>query len=219
MTDLEAIAEFRLCVGDLSPNVLSPETIRRFYVRALERLASELQWNIPPATTITVAADVYQVPLPDDLLWLLWVEANGLRLTPSEVNRWIRDSQNWQTTPSGTPSLFAVQARQLLFNPPPGSETQFTFSYIANSPGLQSAGVTGLPDQDFRVAIRDAAMEWLAMNSGENDAEMKRRTALLSANTAFYQRELELAKDRRFNTALYAQSRIQVGGRISFPPR
>lgn len=219
MTDLEALAQLRVRIGDPSKNEVSNETLRMFFTSALQRLAHELKWNVPPATTITVAAQDYAVPLPDDLMWLLWVEANNLRLQPDSANRLILDSFSWRDQQPGTPSRYVIQGRTLILIPPPASDTEFTFSYIANSDGLQPGGITALPDADFQCAIYDAAIEFLSMFPGDTPEAQQKRTVLMTMNKTFYEREIANSRERRDSQAYFAQKALQVGGRRAYPSR
>lgn len=220
MTDeATMLSRLRYRIGDPSPNDVTAITLREFWNSALQRLAHFLKWNIPPATTITVASGDYSLPLPDNLMWLLWVEWNNQRLQPDQINRLILNGVNWATLPAGTLSRYAIQGRQLILLPGPSSDTTITYSYIANSPGLEPKGITGLSEQDVAPALYDAASEFLMMYPGDDDATMKKRSKLLEANLALYKVELANAQERYDNPALFANKSLRVGWRRSYPAR
>lgn len=219
--DVQALAELRLRVGDMSPNATTQDTLRRFYASALERLAQKLKWNIPLPTTLTIPAQEYRIPMPDDLMQILWVECNGNRITPDSVNRWIRDRVQYgvSTVQATTPSLYAMQGRRLLFYPVFSADTEIVLSYIAHSPRLQPGGITGLPWADLMVAVYDAAAEYLSYFPGDTPEAQAKAAGLLKANLAFYARELEQAEMRWLKPEVFQQTRIGVGGRRSFPAK
>lgn len=219
--DIQALAELRLRVGDMSPNATTQDTLRRFFASALEDLADKLKWNIPLPTTLTIPAQEYRVPMPDDLMQILWVECNGNRVTPDSVNRWIRDRVQYgvTTVQATTPQAYAMQGRRLLFYPVFAAETEITLSYIAHGGELTPGAIPGLPWADLMVAVYYAAAEYLAFFPGDTPEAIKRNEDRRLKNLEFYKDKLAQAQMRWLKPEVFQQTRLGIGGRRSFASR
>ena len=172
MTDVELRAETRRLCGNPSVNEASHREIDRAIAAALEQLAERLGYRIvTDETSAALTADDPEVPLPDDLLRMIWVLWNGTYLESSTTYAWERGTNgrggvtDWRTI-TGNPSEYAILGRSLALYPVPDDDAITTDSvlslrYIGASPGASAGGVNGLSSTDYYLAAAMAAKEWL----------------------------------------------------------
>ena len=183
---------------------VTDRTLLDFLTRGMEYLAGELQFSITTATTgITLVADTIEYEFPDDVLEFLWIEHNGVRLTPSSADLWERDGVDWRDATSATPREYAVQGRNVIFYPPPNAaavtaDSTPDFRYIATAPALSSAGTDRLGDQDQMLAVYWAAWNYCLLHGAEPG--MKERA---KANEAALQQQLIHAHRRRMEAHIH----------------
>jgi hypothetical protein len=225
MDDLEIISNFRNRIGEPTTREYSDVSLQSTLAPTLMWLAGELGYNIVPSLTIPLTADDYTVALPADEEFLIWVEHNGKRLSPSSVNRWVRDGVMYRQDASATPRSYAVEGRKLLLNPPPDSgavaaDANLTLSYIAQAEELGPDGVSGLTDADLWVAIHRASVDWLGLHSGKTKEEIAQRASQKAANLEMFQALFPQAKRRReWPVRTQGAKRFRVGGRPWMPAK
>lgn len=139
----------------------------------------------------------------------MWVEINGNQLRATST--WGIDLNttnvstgggSWRSAPSGTPTQFAIEGRDLILNPPPSAAFVATTKTMrwrwigASDEGWQMDGTPQLSDMDQQLVRYDAAIGWLSAHpSQENQARIQ-------AYTAEIQRRLPAAKQRWSNPNL-----------------
>ncbi len=167
--------EFRELIGNPRVSELSVRQIDSYLIGSLVWLAEELEFDIQTEEIIGLSADQVEVPLPPDLLFLLWVEYNETRLDAISYSE--LDRENWRIQESGTPARYAVLGRRLILNPPPDStaitaDETLSWRYIGSGARLTAQGPQGLSEGDLQLLRYDAALAWLSSHpSEENNAK------------------------------------------------
>lgn len=183
----EMLAELRRLIGNPSHQDCNDPELTRYFNPALERLAAKLEFNIQTAAVVALVADTGEYQVPSDCAYVLWVEWDGRRLTPSSMARWIRESRDWRGAASGPFGEYVLQGRSLFLNAPP-SNTEITTDgfltvcYIGTSPGVSAVGVPLLTDAELWPAIYDAAADYLGLNPGRTPEEIAANRSRLESN-------------------------------------
>lgn len=162
MTDIELYSLVRELVGDPSPNDVSQRKFMPYVISATEWLASELEYAVKEDNVITLVAGQVTYPLPADLLTVVWISYNNLKLEPSSLFTWDRDGTAWRAPTAGKPTGFAVQGRELFLNPSPDA-TNITANpvirmrWLAAPTQIERGGPAGLSELDSRLLCYQAA--------------------------------------------------------------
>src|ERR1051326_4134493 len=172
-----AYSNLRRMIGNPAVNETSPRDLDDYIASAADWLATVLKNQYRTETALLgLVLDQQELPLPDDLGWVLFAEWNATRLTPSSHFQWDRNGTTYRTASSGNPSEFAVYERKLILMPPPSAtaittDGDVTIRYIATAAALSAAGIGGIGDFDMRLMLWDAAYEYLGLYpSDENQA-------------------------------------------------
>ncbi len=199
MTAAQIRGELRRLLG-VRANEVPDRELDSFLIPALDWLASELKFDIVTDENIGITAGQADVSLPSDFMVMLWVEWNGNRLTTDSVTDFDRTG-NWRTATSGVPSLWGIQGRTLVLNPPPDAasvttDATLSWRYMGCGQRLTEAGVPGLSDSDLLLVRYDSAIGWLSAHpTSENQAKIQAFTAQIA-------RRLPAAKRRWENATL-----------------
>ncbi len=182
MTSQQIIARLRTLIGNPNNREVPDRDLAGYIATSLTWLAEELKWDIRTDENIGIAADQLETPLPPDFTFMIWIEWNDVRLTPSSP--WELDREgNWRSQASGTPSRWAIQGRTLILNPPPDATSittdgSLSWRYIGSGGTLTSVGVPGLSDLDIQLLCYDAAIDWATVHTTpENQARVQAYTA------------------------------------------
>lgn len=198
-----------LC-GNVNVNEVSDRQLDSYLTASLTWLAAELKFDIVTDESIGLTADVAEYALPQDLLFLIWVEYGdpAQRLEPTSPYFMDREG-NWRITPSSSPTRYAVQGRTLILNPAPSAtaiatDSTLSWRYIGSGMKLPATGPQGLTDLDQQLLRYDAAVGWLSSRpTEENDARIK-------AYSAFIARRLPAAKRQHENPEVTHYPQIAV---------
>lgn len=160
-------------------------------------LASYLKFAIIMDQNIPVVATQMRYRIPSTFLYMQWVSLGGNLLQPTStwaINSGARTTQstptgpNWLTAVPGLPTLYALEDREVILNPPPDAGTAasfptMTWRYVAGATtwteqteiGIGNQGLPFVSDVDEDLIIWDAAVAWVSCHpSDEND---RRRVA------------------------------------------
>jgi hypothetical protein len=172
-------------------------------VPSLVWLASELQIDVIEDDDILLGVNQIEYPIPRNMAWMIWVEYQGVLLWPTSTYAMNLNTTNlrtgvndWRSAPPGTPTQYAIEGRNIIFNPPPSAAA------IANAPtmrwrwigsaddGLDVEGTPSLSDMDQQLVRYDAAIGWLSAHPTQDNA------ARIAAYTAEINRRLPAARKR-----------------------
>lgn len=182
MTPTEMFARYRRLIGSPNRNDLSDKQCSSDITSALFWLASELKYSVRMEEQgIGLVAGQVEYDLPTDFGWMLWVEWNGLMLTPASLFQWNRDQATWRTTTAANPGDFAIEARKLILMPAASAAAIVTDPFLAfryvSAPELTDTATPGLSDLDQHLAVYKAAQEYVAARpSDENNIRYERYT-------------------------------------------
>lgn len=177
MTAAELRGETRRLLG-VRANEVPDREIDSFLIPAIVWLAEQLKFDIVTDESIGISESQVEVPLPKDLSFMIWVEWNSTRLTPTSPYALDRDNPTWRSQTAATPTQFAIQGRNLILNPPPDStsitaDSTLSWRYISSGNRLPESGVAGLSESDEMLIRYDAAVGWLSAHiSDENQAKV-----------------------------------------------
>lgn len=193
MTTAKLIGMVRRHLG-VRANEAPDSEITVHLVSSLTWLAEELEHDVRTEEMVGLEADQQTVPLPESLLYVIYVELNDTRLdpiSPSELDR----EGSWRTVDSGTPTRYAVQGRNLILNPPISSDSltdddTLTWCWIGSGERLPASGPVGLSTADQELLAYDAAIAWLSDHPSDTNLQK------ISAFTAQVNRRLPAARKR-----------------------
>lgn len=173
MTQREVLSELRRLIGNPNLTETSDRDLIPYVASAADWFVTETK-NLYDTTTTAVAlvSDQREYPLTDDIGWILFVEWNSLKLTPSSQLTWNLLGTSYRTSASANPSEFAVYDRFLILQPPPSSSAVTTDGYltvrsIVTAGPLTAGGIRGIADFDMRVVLYEAAYEYLSLHPSE----------------------------------------------------
>src|SRR6185437_3777960 len=116
----ELVSRLRVQIGKPSPDQVQNAELLDVLESGLEWAAERWRHVIrTDLLSLELAADQMEYDLPDNVLQLIWLEWNSIRLKPDAVYRWDRDGIDWRGTPAGNPNSYALQGRTIILNPPP----------------------------------------------------------------------------------------------------
>lgn len=170
---------FRALCGGPTVNDLPKHTIGIHLASGLDTLMDALEASRETdAYSFALVVDQFEYPLPSDVHQVTWITWNDQPLTLGTTDDWIRQSRNWRTATSGTPSDIAIDGRTFLLYPPPSSDAITTAGVVVyrflREYRVTPAGIPGLPDADARLAVMLGALEWMGANNadGRHDRRM-----------------------------------------------
>jgi len=176
MNGKELLSELRERIGNPNVNEVSNPQLERYLASALSWLASELDYVVRTETQmIQVTAEQQEYPLPGDFMSMIFVEWDGNRVLPTSTYSMDRDGTLWRGATGANLAQYAIQGRKLILQPPPSSgavtaDSLLTLRYIADSPGVQVSGTPDLSDTDQRLALWEAAYQYLIVHPSETNA-------------------------------------------------
>jgi hypothetical protein len=179
MNRAEMYGELRELIGNPDPNDVTNRQLESMIIPALERLAVELKYFVRTDTTFTLVEDQLEYILPDDLLSMILVEWNQIRIQPSSIYQWDREGLDYRRIPSSVPKEYAIRSRTLLLGPPASAaaiatDPNLTIQYIASTPGMDGGGTIGLGNLDQQLVLYWAAVRYCRSHpSDENNARMQ----------------------------------------------
>ena len=196
-------SKLRRLIMNPSPEEVSDTLLDSCFADALAWLASELRFDIHTDEQIPLTAGQFEVPLPQDLAWLLWIEWNGKVLDPTSTFLVNGTGGSWrQQEANDSLSEYAIQGRKLILLPPPSAtaittDPYLSWRYIASGGEIGESGVPGLSDLDLQIARYQAACNWLTDHiTAENLSVFQ---AKIAAYTEMIARLLPNAKRRANN--------------------
>lgn len=175
----EIYAELRELISNPDPNDVSNRQLESYIVPALERLAIELKYSIVTLDTFPLVADQLEYILPNDVMSVIFVEWNEIRIQPSSIYQWDREGLDYRRISSSNPREYAVRSRTMLLGPPASSaaiatDPYLTVQYIASTPGMDAGGTPGLGNLEQQCVLYLAAIRYLrARPSEENLARLQ----------------------------------------------
>lgn len=196
MTRNEVYSNFRRMIGNPETTEVSDRDTDEYLASAADFLASELKDLFTTETQmLALTAGEQELPLPPDLGWVLFVEWNATRLTPSSHFQWDREGTAYRTATSGNPAEFAVYDRKLILMPPPSAaaittDGNLTIRYIGTAKSLTATGMPGFGNFEVRLWLWEAAYEYLVLHP--SDVNQARAQACLGQ----VQRLLPAAQER-----------------------
>lgn len=198
MTERVLLSHIRERIGAPNKTDISDDRLRGYVVDAAERLAEELESFVrTDETAIALEANVQEYPLPPDILTVLWVEHNNMRLEPVGINELDSGRTNWRNESAGTPRRYAIQGRNLILLPKPSSgavsdDAILSLRYIASAPEISASGPLTWSEADQWTLIYLAALTFCQVNpSPENQARVPAYTAQVMGRLAEARRRWE----------------------------
>jgi len=179
MDILEIYSGIRALIGNPDPNEVTDRELDKHIIPALEWMVAKLKYTIETEEHLPLVADQQEYIIPRDAAWIIWVEWDFNKLTPSTHYRWERQGIIWRNQASGVPTEFAIQGRRIILLPPPSSSAVSTnpwliMRYINSTPGLDASGTPQLSDLDQQLVLYRAAVRYLrAHPSDENMARIQ----------------------------------------------
>lgn len=185
MTTARLLGKMRRRIGNPSQNEAPDRELQEHLSSALEWLASYLKNVYVQDNDIPLVADEPEYAIPKDLLYMQWVQINGILLQPTSTyainssavtTTTAQQTGAWNTATPGLPQRYAIEGRSLILNPPPDSSTvattpTMTWRYIGTGSlwteqseiGMTPGGSPGLSALDEDLVMYFAGAEWLGM--------------------------------------------------------
>ena len=230
--------EMRPLIGSPSQEVVADRDLASFLIPSLQWFASTMKCLFVTDSTIHLTAEQREYPLPPSAIYVVWVEFNSNQLTPAST--WGLNAtgtappasglsgQTWMSVSSGTPTMFAVEGRQLILYPPASADVvaatpvmRWRFlslgPELTNYDGISPQGVAGLTDLDLQVIRYDAAAAWLAAHLiGLSSDELVAQQAQIAAHQAMVARQLPECKERWMDSIRNTGKRwrVETSGRF-----
>lgn len=221
-------SEFRKRIGNPDVREAPDRDLDSFLQRAWEWVAGELDLSVTTDTsTLALTADTMELALPSDLLIILFVEWNGVRLKGSSVFEWDRAGVDWRGAASvDTLREYAVQGRKLILYPPPSSDavttdSAMTVRYYTQGAALasSSAAAPSLGEGDQMLVVERAAWQWNMLRAGEPKPLGTAAMSRAQANQASLAQLMIQAKRRWQIQVIDAQPGITFRTRRTGAPR
>lgn len=195
MTKPELLAELRDEIGNPDQEVISDRVLTRWLEKGMHWLAGELPFNLTTEEQVlALVADQQTYPVPKGLQRIQWLEYGTSKLTAATTDQWDDEGTAWRDAESGTPTSYAREARELIFNCPVDADSiaDYPFARIRGTwtPTLDLAGVERLADSDARCVVLYAAWRFCEANPTDDN---RRRAQSLATVT---QNALDKAKQR-----------------------
>lgn len=215
MLEKTLLGHVRERIGAPNKGDLSDDRLRGYVADGAERLATELESFIKTdELSVALVANQNEYAVPSDLLTILWVEHNNLRLDEIGINAEDRDGTNWRNQTASTPTSYAMQGRKLILVPKPSAAAVSTdgflsIRYIASAPTITAAGPPTWSDADQWLLIYLTALTFCEVNpSQENQARIPRYELQVAGR-------LDEARGRWQNMTRFYHARLrpETGGR------
>lgn len=222
MTEQDIVSQVRELVGNPSKEETADTRLLRHIVASFEWFSHLMKHNLVTDTdVIQLVSGQKEYFLPPDLMRLILVEHNTLRLVAKTTYQWDREGSDWRNAqPSGTLLEYSVQGRNLIFFPPPSSAAitaapapviRYFASPVPNGV-LPKGGIPTLGDSDYWLVIYKASIRYLMSHpSEENTARMQGYQGELNEMLPWVRRRWEVIHEdwaQHFNV----DSRPRVSG-------
>jgi hypothetical protein len=209
------IGELRERIGPVTVQEVSDRRLSSYITFAMDWLAGELGFNVKEDNfSLVLSAGVSEYPLARDVLSIIWMEWNSIRLEPVSISQRDRDRENWKTLTASNPLNFAVQGRSVILLPPPSASAVSTdsivsYRYIASADPVTADGPHGLSENDHWVIVYRAAYEFCVSNPSDVN------TARAQGYTSTITELLERSRQRWASPAdlLNSSFAVDVGAR------
>lgn len=176
MTDLELYANIRELLGDPPPDRLSQRKLQVYVISALEWFAGECKYLVKEDNCLTLVTGQVSYPLPPNVLSVIWLSYNNVKIPPSSTWTWDRDGLRWRAaTNQGPPQGYAVQGREVLLNPAPDAGTVaanpvIRMRWFAGPSTAEAENQVGMSELDSQIIVwQAAALYCMSHRSEEND--------------------------------------------------
>lgn len=170
----ELYAELRELISNPDPNDVTNRQLESYIIPALERLAIELRYSIVTTNTFPLVADQLEYILPNDVMSMILIEWNSLRIEPAAIDQWDREGFDYRRAASSNPREYAIRSRTLLLGPPASStaittDPYLTIQYVATPTGLDGGGTPGLGNLEQQAVLYLAAIRYCRSHPTEEN--------------------------------------------------
>ena len=146
--------------------VVPDSTVDVYLDGGLQALNRRTGYHITTDTTSVVfLSGTQEYTLPTDVIELLWIEHNGVRLSKTDVETLNRRETDWRGAAAGLPLYWMHEGNRLIFYPKPdaaavAADASPTLRYISSPGSFTTVGAAQLATQDTRIPVYYGVAEW-----------------------------------------------------------